>query len=119
MTITIELSWPERALWPNARPARQAKAAVARQGKNEAYVVTLAALAGQSFAWGDATLPVRIVGHKPAEHGQDRDGLLAACKSRLDGVALALRLNDVFFDPRVEWGTNCPPNGALTIVVGE
>lgn len=117
MTLSIELSYPEPCLWPNARPDRHAKSDVARQGRNEAYVVTLAALEGRTITAAGLEIPVKVIGYKPAEHGQDKDGFLAACKSRLDGIAQALRLNDVHFDPRVEWGECRPPHGRVVVEV--
>lgn len=120
MTLTIELSWPSPILWPNARVYRLQKSSAARAARDEGYICTLAALeAGPPPPLNDrhGDIPVRIVGHKPAERGQDRDNFQAALKSQLDGIAAALGVNDKKFKPSVEWGEP-RPFGGVTITVG-
>lgn len=117
MTITVELSWPEPCLWPNARPDRRAKAAVARQGRNEGYVMGRKALDGSVFVPLDVEIPVRLIGHLPAARRYDRDNFLSACKSRLDGIAQALMVDDARFNPHVEWGDLDAPHGKVIVEI--
>lgn len=98
MIARIELPWPPAILSPNARPAhwgsRYRAAGRARRG---AHAATLAAKPGAVPAEGH--LALRMVAYPPSRRVRDRDNLLGALKSSLDGIADALRVGDHRFVP--------------------
>jgi crossover junction endodeoxyribonuclease RusA len=116
-TLTIALSWPASALWPNHKAHFHARSPFARAARDEAYVVMLAALDGREWIDKAGTIDLTITGHKPAEHGQDRDGFIAALKPYLDGMASALHVNDRLFRPMADWGEDAPPLGRVVVEI--
>lgn len=113
--MRLTLSWPPTALWPNRKSSWRFKSAYSRAARDEAYVRTLEALAGQTWAGPDGAIMLTVTGHKPAERGQDIDGFTAALKPSFDGIASALKVNDIRFRPVVDWGADDPPRGSVTV----
>ena len=94
----LVLPWPSRDLHPNARVHWGRKSKAAKAAKREANV--LAAAAG----WHRETLPdgplhVWIDGYPTDRRRRDADGLLSSLKPALDGIALALGVDDRRFVP--------------------
>lgn len=94
----IVLSWPDRALHPNARAhwARKSKAAKAARGA--AYWLACEAGA-KSAEFGPGRLQVWIDGYAPDRRRRDADGLLSSLKPALDGIADAMGTDDRWFVP--------------------
>lgn len=118
MGLAVELNWPETCLWPNRRQHWRKVAQAKRQAKAEAVALTKQAMCGydaDTFVPSEGDIVIRIVGERPAEHGQDRDNFQAALKASLDGVALALGVNDKRFRPVTDWGEDCPPHGRVLV----
>jgi crossover junction endodeoxyribonuclease RusA len=115
--VKIELSWPPYVLWPNKKANWRAKSAASRAARDEAYVETKNALYGREFVDPGGVIVLTVTGHKPAERGQDRDGLSSALKPAYDGIASALNVNDKHFKHVVDWGENCPPRGRVVVEI--
>jgi hypothetical protein len=96
----IALPYPDRALWPNGRAHWAVKAREAKKLRRDAFFATKAA----SVRIGDSPIPVHIICHPKARGpAPDRDGIIGAAKSALDGIADALGINDRHFAaPTVE-----------------
>lgn len=90
----IELSWPPRALHPNARVHWGQRSKAAKAYRREAWVLTNAAKPVV-----DKTAPVglRIEFFPPDNRRRDTDGMLSAIKSGIDGIADALGVDDSRF----------------------
>lgn len=95
-SLTIYLPWPDSALRPNARVDRRAKAAVVREHREAAAMITRAVLDGRSFVAD--RLSVRVVFNPPDRRRRDLDGMLSSIKSELDGVFDALGMDDQCID---------------------
>lgn len=99
--MVIQLPYPAKALWPNARPHWAAKNKEAQKHKAWAYAAAYSALRGLKYVPDGNRIPIRLtVSGKGRGALPDRDNSLAASKAYLDGIALALGVNDKFFDPQ-------------------
>ena len=87
----VTLPWPPTILHPNKRPhwATLAEA----KGRYRFACAMLAKQAGIRFA-ADARLHVALEFVPPDRRRRDLDGMLAACKSGLDGLADAIGCDD-------------------------
>jgi crossover junction endodeoxyribonuclease RusA len=116
-SVLLELGWPAKALSPNSREHFMTKWRYAKASKDTAFWATRASLGHAELKHdGKTRIAVVITAYPPDERDRDSDNLLASCKACLDGIALALKVNDSFFDPRVQWGEPVP-NGKLVIEV--
>lgn len=116
--FTITLSWPPRSLSPNGRAHFRQRAADARTAKNEAYVLTLAALGGRAFT-AAGPLSVRLLFHPPRLGRYDDDNFIAACKPALDGISAALGVDDSTFQiERPAWG-DVQRRGLVEVWIGK
>lgn len=92
---TIELPYPERTLSPNARPHHFKLYRAKKAAKNAAWAITKAARI--SIPAGDVPVMIGLVFHPPTKNLPDEDNAIASMKSALDGVALALGVDDSCF----------------------
>jgi crossover junction endodeoxyribonuclease RusA len=113
--MKLDLPYPDKALWPNGRPHHMAKA---RQVKKHREWAWIAARADLSAFRACDPVPVRITVHgKPRGPLPDKDGVIGAAKSYLDGIADAIRVNDrTFAAPTVEFAAD--RTGRFVIEVG-
>ena len=116
--IRVELPFPSPALFPNRANGRhwtglrKAKDAA----RDMAFAMTCNAL-GRTFIAGDVAL--RITFHAPDKRRRDRDNCLAAAKHQLDGVALALGINDAQFEPVTVRRGEPVKGGMMVLEIGE
>jgi crossover junction endodeoxyribonuclease RusA len=90
--ITISLPWPAKALSPNARVHWSVKHRQAKAAKELGYWLA------QQYS----TMPLReadaldviVTFYPPDNRKRDGDNLLASIKSHLDGIALAVGIDD-------------------------
>ena len=114
MPITLSLPYPDSRLSPNARGHWGAKARVAKTAKASAFY--LAKSAG-ACAQPDGVIPLTITFHPPDRRGRDMDNAIASLKPHLDGLALAMGVNDNRFRLTFVWAAAAPP-GRVVVVIG-
>jgi crossover junction endodeoxyribonuclease RusA len=115
--IIVELSWPAKELSPNARVHHMVKHRYAKAAKIEAGWATKIV---RPFSWAhDGPLPVAITAYPPKNWSTgDADNMVASCKSFLDGIALALEVNDRQFEaPTIKWADKTE-RGKIVVAVG-
>lgn len=115
-TLEIELPWPPRGLSPNARLTVFAKALLFKKTKQLAYLKTKQKLAGESVRLAEGSrMNLKLICTPPILRYHDEDNLLANCKATLDGIAMAMKINDHLFHFREqEWHAPKKP-GSLRI----
>jgi crossover junction endodeoxyribonuclease RusA len=96
--FNIEMPWPNPALSPNARIHFRRRASIAAEQKRTWFYMARAAYA-PVLTGRKATLPIRL-DFMPPDDGRrrDLDNMLASVKSGLDGLALALGVDDNLFE---------------------
>lgn len=98
-SLELELPWPSNKLSPNARHAHWGGLRRAQKQYRDACYLT--ACAGVQKPWRGVPehgpLLVTLVFVPPARHAYDADNLVARLKSGLDGLAKAMRVDDVRF----------------------
>ncbi len=117
--MIVQLPFPNKALWPNGdKPHWRTVSDQKKKHKAWAYAATLAALGGHKFEPTGDKIPVRLtVSSKPKGPPADKDNCVAAAKIYIDGIAMALGVNDRLFDaPIVHFSGR---NSSFTIEVGQ
>lgn len=92
---TITLPWPPKQLSPNARIHWATKARHAKGYKSACYAITKSAWLPPMHKAGKIAL--RLDFYPPTRVRRDLDNLLASMKAGIDGVALALGVDDSRF----------------------
>ena len=92
--IEVTLPWPPKELSPNSRPHHMALARHKKKYKEACFWV--AKQQGVQPMQAES-LNVQMTFFRPAKHHYDADNLVAAMKSGLDGLALALGVDDRIF----------------------
>lgn len=124
--ITFDLPWPSAKLNPNQSKGMHwaATSSLRKKARNDAAWVTKSAMLQRllerlpALDFGKGSVPLTITFIQPDRRARDRDNLLAALKSSLDGVADALGVNDSQFEPvtiRREYGAK---PGSVRIEIG-
>lgn len=101
---TVELPWPVRPLWPNWRGHWAKKSVVVSKAKADACYLTHGAMGFDVLPAGTEKLTVAITFRPPTRRRYDLDNALAACKAALDGIALALHVDDSRFHLTLDRG---------------
>lgn len=115
--ISFTLPFPPAELNPNNSKGRHWTATHAKKAKYLADCRILTLQAMGKWVPPKGTLKLDITFVQPDKRRRDRDNLLAAMKSGLDGVSQALGVDDQHFDPvtiRREYGAK---PGAVKIVI--
>lgn len=92
--IQIQLPWPSRDLSPNGRCHWAKKAKAIKAAKEQAYWLTKEEKA--SITW-EGVIHLLIEFYAPTRRRYDLDNALASMKAQLDGIALALGVDDSRF----------------------
>lgn len=111
-TLTITLSWPDKALSPNSRVHHFKLRKAQTSANDEAFWLTRSAMGA---TWGPTVTAIshdgksdiilRQIAHPPDKRHRDRDNVDSALKGHRDGIARALGVNDRFLRPTgIEWG---------------
>lgn len=114
--MIVSLPFPDKALWPNARPHWATKHRAAKKARADA---SWASRAAGSPKLSDGPIPIKIVLY-PKQYGPvpDRDNIINACKSYLDGISDHLGVDDKHFAaPTVEIASE--RSGRVTVQVGQ
>lgn len=117
-SLTITLDWPEAALSPNARVHHMALHRARKKAKNAAWGITKALMPPMGIAYRSWRGPVEvsIAFHPSANRAFDLDNALARLKGHLDGIALALGVDDSTFAFRLSRGERSnPPRVLVTL----
>lgn len=117
-TLKIEMPWPSADMSPNARVHHMALHRARKKAKNEAWGLTKAIMGGLKIQHGTWRGPVDVVltFHPSANRSFDLDNALARCKGHLDGIALALGVDDSAFTFRLQRGERSkPPRVSVTL----
>lgn len=118
MSIIIRLPFPHASLFSNRRNGQHwAKTNDAKESqKSHAYYATKAAGA---FVAPTGDIPISLLFLTPDKRKRDADNMLAASKALLDGMAMALGVDDSRFRPvLVDWAHGPDKVGALIAAVG-
>jgi crossover junction endodeoxyribonuclease RusA len=100
-SVTVVLPWPDRKLNPNYSKGRHWTSTTdeRKTARTLARLLTLNVLVTARAGEFVGDVPLTIVFVAPDKRHRDRDNLLSALKSSLDGVADAMRVNDSQFNP--------------------
>lgn len=113
----VELPWPAKVLHPNARVHWSARAKAAKKARTDAAFLMLAGEAfGISKLDADA-ISAAITFHPPDNRRRDVDGMLAACKSALDGLADVIGVDDSRWSLSIRKAEPRPPHGAVIVEI--
>lgn len=114
------LPWPPAKLNPNDHSHRFAKMGPAASYRDTCYYSACeqGALKVRSRLCGDAGIPVHVTFHPPKRYRRlDGDNRVAQIKNGLDGLALALKVDDSRFALSHEIGEAKPPFGVVVVDV--
>ena len=112
-SFSIELPWPQRVLFPNARPHWAVKSKKVKVHRNWARIVTMNEVKAPIHPKGRIGYTIDFT--PPINRKRDEDGILSACKSYLDGVADALGVNDTLFTIKGMQGHPAQAPGAIKL----
>lgn len=115
--LRIVLPFPPAQLFPNRANGRawQGLRALKDEARDTAYMLTKQASKRFSAPAGD--IPITLTFHAPDRRKRDRDNCLSASKHMLDGVALALGIDDARFEPLIVRRGEISPPGALVVEI--
>jgi len=111
--IQIQLPWPSRDLSPNARVHWSKKAKAAKASKDQAYWLTKEAKAVIDWT---GTIHVMLEFFQPSRRRMDLDNMLSMQKNALDGIALALGVDDSRFALHLSRAENTGGYVVVTII---
>lgn len=119
--IRVELPFPGPGLFPNRANGRHwtVLSHARAEAKNVAYALTRAAAGPRDKPLAAGDVPLRITFHAPDKRRRDRDNCLAAAKHQLDGVALALGIDDAQFEPVTVRRGEPVKGGLMVLEIGE
>jgi hypothetical protein len=118
VSIVIRLPFPHPSLFPNRKNGKDYHATISakQKQKDDGFYATKAA---GSFAAPDGYIPLSLLYLTPDKRHRDCDNMLAASKALLDGVALALGIDDKRFKPiLIDFALGPDKVGALIAAVG-
>lgn len=99
--MRLYLPWPPKQLSPNSRTYWRAKNPIKAAYRDQCYLITRskrAQIKGDLFR-------VTITFYPPDNRHRDLDNCMASIKSGLDGVCMALGINDKQLRPiTLDWG---------------
>lgn len=99
-SVSFDLPFPAKVLWPNGRGHWAQKAKAVRSHRGWAYVAAFSAETPDSERF-NVTIHLR----PKTRHTVDADNVIAAMKSYLDGIAQGLGVDDKRFNaPKVVFG---------------
>ena len=114
--MRITLDWPSNKLSPNARGHWAVKAKETKLAKNSAFWITEATMREAGMSGVAGPVDVLMVFHPRTHHAFDLDNLQARMKASLDGIALALGIDDVHFRPVSQMGAR-KSRGAVVVTL--
>lgn len=101
--------WPPKELSPNARVHWAVKSREAKKLKNASWAITMQVNPTVSEA-----VRLQMVFRPPSHRRIDLDNCIARCKAMIDGISLALGIDDSYFHLSVSMGE--PIKGGAVMV---
>ena len=117
--LKFDLPWPDSSLGPNRMKGTHWAAAHKAKTSARETAFTLTKIAKKGYTAPAGELSLKLVFVQPNKTRMDLDNLLASMKSGLDGVAAALRIDDVVFMPITisrEYGSK---PGCVRVIIDE
>lgn len=93
--LTIELAWPDRALWQNARTHWRVRHAATAAARKQAAWISIISGARQIAITGRPVLAWRL--WQPPRSRADLSNVIGALKPAIDGIQDALGIDDGHF----------------------
>lgn len=105
--MSLILPWPPSKLNPNQRIHFAQKAKIAGAYKMHCYLIAKNATLARGAVIPRGKVHLHIMFHAPDNRARDMDNLLSSMKAGLDGIAMALGVNDKSFRPvTIDFGDN-------------
>ena len=101
--LVVRLPWPNKVLSPNARVHWSTRAVAVKKAKQDAYVLANYALSRSDVILA-APLHVSIIFCPPDRRRRDWDNLIASLKPALDGISIAIKIDDSDFKLSMDLG---------------
>lgn len=100
-SITVQMPWPSIALSPNGRAHWRDKHKATKASKSYAWGMTKSLMGPLGIVPGSwiGPISVQLTFHPAVTRDRDLDNMQASQKAALDGIALALGINDTHFRP--------------------
>jgi hypothetical protein len=97
---SIVMPWPAPQVWPNFRQSHhwRAYSGPVKAQRELAWALALEAKLVPQWSADGSKVRVLIGIYPPDRRRRDQDGMKGACKSILDGVADAIKVDDAHFD---------------------
>jgi len=116
---SVSLPWPARVLSPNGKNKGHwgVKHRATVKAKNEAFY--LAKEAGLRITSNADRIKINCVFIQPDRRNRDEDNMISSLKAALDGVALALGVDDSRFSITWEFPDEIVKNGQVIVEVKE
>lgn len=114
--LIFAVPFPPSGLSPNGRLHWSKRATLAKKHKREAWIVTLEAIGGGGHGLGGGPISVAMTFHPPGGYRYDVDNLQASMKAALDGIAVALGVDDHRFRPTSRIGEK-KRGGCVTVEI--
>ena len=120
MSLLVRLPWPDPSLMPNRKNGKawQSTTKVKNEQKLAAYLCTLAALELSGIKEWKGSIPLSLTYMPPDKRHRDLDNLLGGSKALVDGMALALGIDDSRFKPILVDSVYAGGEGAVIAAVG-
>ena len=114
--MEIDLSWPDKLLWPNGgRSNRYAVHRVGKKAKDDAFWATKI-VKPLDWTHDGEPISIHIRAYPKTANAVDAQNLISGLKMQFDGIASALGVDDKHFRaPTVEWAD--PVKGGRVIVI--
>lgn len=118
--VAVTLPFPDKDLNPNRANGKHwsVTSGLRKKAKHVGHILGLEAAHRAGWEPHGQDVPMRITFEMPDRRWRDRDNLLAAMKPSLDGIALALGVDDSQFEPVTLRRTYGREPGAVHIEVG-
>ena len=110
--ITLFLPWPNPKLSPNARVHWSVLAREKKKAKRDAYYAALEA--GVKKIEADK-VNVTVKFFPPDKRRRDSDNAIASMKAAIDGISLALGVDDSRFGLSFQWAGEIKMNGMVKV----
>ncbi len=122
--MRIELPFPPSGLSPNRKNGGHwgVTHRIKEKYKQDCWALTREAMNqgddAEKMVFGSHAIPITLTYCQPDKRRRDADNLLAASKAGLDGVADALKVDDILFEPVIISRTFGTKPGMLVVEIG-